>query len=339
MYGKILNSMIALLIAGFYTFANAQAYSSQQENLRLLDRLERVERDMETVQKQVYREQVSLNNDEDQSGEMVVSHNGAALEVRMSEIEEQMRALNGKIEQAEFATNQLTEQLTKLSGDLEFRLEEIEKTLTAEPKLLSSKSSPKERSLEKGIASSSQKSEKPAVQEAGPVKKEMPRSLGTIPVELKEPTLEEELVLTEDTETVAKETKGVEEPEALYDEAYALLQGGDYNQAIATFKKYITNYPKHRLVGQAYYWTGESYFAQKNYQNAGVNFLKSYKQFPKGAKAPESLLKLGMSLGHLKKKKDACKMHQRLIREYPKASSVIQQRAEQEMKRLSCIKQ
>jgi TolA-binding protein len=50
---------------------------------------------------------------------------------------------------------------------------------------------------------------------------------------------------------------------------------------------------------------------------AAINYLKGYKQFPKGAKASDSLLKLALTLGELKKKTEACSMLSRLETEFP----------------------
>ena len=60
------------------------------------------------------------------------------------------------------------------------------------------------------------------------------------------------------------------------------------------------------LAGNAQYWLGETYYVRKDYENAATAFALGYQKYPKSAKAADDLLKLGMSLGNLGKKPDAC---------------------------------
>ena len=57
-------------------------------------------------------------------------------------------------------------------------------------------------------------------------------------------------------------------------------------------------YPNDPLAGNAQYWLGETYYVRKDYKNAAAAFAEGYQKYPKGPKAADDLLKLGMSLGN-----------------------------------------
>ncbi|MEK7327533.1 MAG: tetratricopeptide repeat protein, partial [Chloroflexota bacterium] len=65
-------------------------------------------------------------------------------------------------------------------------------------------------------------------------------------------------------------------------------------------------------------------------------FLEGYKGYPKGSKAPDNLLKLGMSLAALNRQGEACTTFTRLAKEFPDAPSNLKAVTENERKKLSC---
>lgn len=109
-----------------------------------------------------------------------------------------------------------------------------------------------------------------------------------------------------------------------------------YDDAIAAFEKFAADNPQNPLVSSAYYWMGESYFVEKDYENAAKKFVGGYKKFPKGQRAPETLLKLGDSLAGLNKKKDACITYGKLANEFPKAGNVVKKKLAESRAKLNC---
>ena len=61
-------------------------------------------------------------------------------------------------------------------------------------------------------------------------------------------------------------------------------------------RSFVERYPKDPLAGNAQYWLGETFYVRKDYSNAATAFAQGYEKYPKGAKASDDLLKLGMSL-------------------------------------------
>ena len=121
-----------------------------------------------------------------------------------------------------------------------------------------------------------------------------------------------------------------------YDQAFAWLRQSRYEEAEKAFSQFIEHYPNHELVSNAYYWLGETHYVRQNYKSSAIEFLKGYKKYPKGNKAADSLLKLSISLGHLKKTEEACASLEKLISEFPTAPNAIKQRAENEAQKHDC---
>lgn len=121
-----------------------------------------------------------------------------------------------------------------------------------------------------------------------------------------------------------------------YDTAYATLMRGDYSGAETGFRTFLATYPRDRLAPDAQYWLGESLYSQARYRDAADAFLKSYSDNPETPKAPDSLLKLGLSLEGLGEKDAACTTFSELLSKYPKASRTLRDRARSEMQAAGC---
>ncbi|PCJ29720.1 MAG: tol-pal system protein YbgF [Rickettsiales bacterium] len=103
-----------------------------------------------------------------------------------------------------------------------------------------------------------------------------------------------------------------------YDYALAALKDSKYLDAEGQFASFIRNYPTHRLQSNATFWYAETFYRRGLFSKAAINYLRSYKKYPKGAKAPDALLKLAYSLASLNKGKEACSMLKKLDLEFPK---------------------
>jgi len=120
-----------------------------------------------------------------------------------------------------------------------------------------------------------------------------------------------------ETKPTLTPNKNVAPDKQAYDLALAAYKDNKINDAKEKFKNFIQKYPKSSMISNAYFWSGECFFKQKDYNQAAVNYLKGYKESPKGAKASDSLLKLALSLGELKKTTEACNMLAKLDKEFP----------------------
>jgi len=114
------------------------------------------------------------------------------------------------------------------------------------------------------------------------------------------------------------------------------MRQADYPAAEDAFKNFIHEHPNDPLAGSAQYWLGETYYARADYADAASAFAEGYKRYPKGAKAADELLKLGMSLARANQKQNACVAFAQLDREFPNPTNPIKERARDEKKKLGC---
>ena len=74
------------------------------------------------------------------------------------------------------------------------------------------------------------------------------------------------------------------------------------------------------------------------YVDAASAYLEGYQKYPESEKAPDNLLKLGVSLVQIGEKDQGCMMIISLEKEYPEASQSILQKAKYEEKKFECKK-
>ncbi len=106
-----------------------------------------------------------------------------------------------------------------------------------------------------------------------------------------------------------------------YDAAMALVNAHQYDKALDSLAAFLVRWPEHPYANNAMYWRGECYFARGDYRRAAEQFEGVVARFPAGAKAPDALLKLGMSqqrLGDATKAKDS---FDRLTQLYPQSDA------------------
>jgi tol-pal system protein YbgF len=276
-----------------YTPAYAQ-WNDDQANMQ---RMERLERELQLLQRQVARGESPTVTTITPLNENEVADTGgpAALGVRLSQMEEEMRALRGKVEEVEFKNRQLAENLEKLQRDTEFRFNEIKPGTTA-------------MVAETATETASKNERKPLA--------------GNAPEGSAEPT--------------EKPSGEFANPRDHYQHAFRLLQQTNYEEASKSFADFIKRYPKDPLIGNAYYWQGETFYIRRDYVGAADHFRQGFEALPNGQKAGDNLLKLAMSLNALQRDKEACVVLGQVISRFKKKSPAIGDKAQQERERIGC---
>ncbi|CFX00175.1 Tol-pal system protein YbgF [Candidatus Filomicrobium marinum] len=135
---------------------------------------------------------------------------------------------------------------------------------------------------------------------------------------------------------VAAAPMGGGDPKQLYETAYGYLLQQDYGAAEASFEDFLNRYPSDPLSGNAQYWLGETHFVRSQYKAAASAFLKGYENYRQSSKAPDSLLKLAMSLDRLGQRDAACSSYSELTSQFPNAPQHIRERAAAERSRSGC---
>ena len=268
-----------------------------EDNQVLIDRLDRMERDMQSLQMEVFRDsddskpqRRSSAADGGGGNQTLEASAISKIDARMSAIEKTLRELTGRVEEIGYKLAQTQNFFDKYATDQELRLQALDQKIQATAAALAAMTPPA-----------------PAPQSNA----NLPPSTDASPPA---PT----------------------DPKAQYDQAIASLQNADYPLAEKQLRAFIQANPKDALSANAQYWLGETHYVQGDFQGAAVEFLKSYKQSPKGPKAPDSLLKLALSLSNSDKKREACASFAKLAKEFPKAGDAIKSRADGESKKLKC---
>jgi len=327
-------SVLALLALG----TDLRAQQSNSDVRPLLDRLDRLERDVNLLQRQVYR---------GGNGSAPVPSAGTGdsalnAELRMGRLEDQMRTLTGQIEESNYKIDQLRQRLDKLQSDIELRLTQLEHPGSAPaaggqpaPQAAAPEPSAQQNAvvLRPPAPTPGANSSADQTQLASP-----PRTLGMIqvaPGQSAAPTVATPVVPPE-TRTASTAPAADSTPQEQYNYAFSLLRQSRYDEAAQALKAFVQRNPKDPLAGNAQYWLGETYYVRKDYTNAAATFAEGYEKYPKNVKAPDNLLKLGMALSNLGQKDNACRAFGRLDRDYPQAPGEIKDRAAGEKKRLGC---
>jgi tol-pal system protein YbgF len=80
-------------------------------------------------------------------------------------------------------------------------------------------------------------------------------------------------------------------------------------------------WPDHPYADNAMYWRGECYFAKGDYLHAAEQFEGVVTRFPAGNKAPDALLKLGITQQKLGNPLKAKEYFDRLAQTYPQSAA------------------
>ena len=114
-----------------------------------------------------------------------------------------------------------------------------------------------------------------------------------------------------------KPTATAQTPDSLYQSGRDAFAAGNTAKAREIFGRFLEQYPGHELSANATYWLGETYFKEKNYDQAIVTFQQVIKGFPKHEKVPAALLKQGLSFKELGDTKSARYVYKKLVEEFP----------------------
>lgn len=115
-----------------------------------------------------------------------------------------------------------------------------------------------------------------------------------------------------------------------------LYKQGQYDGAATGLKSFLDKYPRDKLVPDAVYLLGESYSKLGRHREAAEQFLRLSTDYSKAPRAPDSLLRLGMSLNAMGVKEQACATYEEVTRRYPTASADVRASVDREMKRARC---
>lgn len=111
-------------------------------------------------------------------------------------------------------------------------------------------------------------------------------------------------------------------PDALYMKGLENCKAGNMTAARDIFTKFLEQYPQHDLAANAYYWIGETYYSEKNYEPAILAFQEVIKNHPQKEKVPAAMLKQAMAFKAINDTKNARYVLKKLLETYPKSAEI-----------------
>jgi tol-pal system protein YbgF len=281
-----------------------------------------------------------------------------AMDPRVGPLEEQIRSLNGRIEEMSYQLLQMQEQLRKTQEDNEYRFQELEGGKTS--------TSGQNGALDKPVNGGTEDQQiatnrLPADDTAGADIASTDRTTGDPPQELgsirfdengnpigadTNPSLDQSASIGNDNSLPGvdsglpaaseRATASLDNPDDIYQAAYGHVLSGDYQIAEREFRDYLDIFPEGEKAADASFWMGEAQYSQGNFNDAAKTFLNAHQTFGQSKKAPEMLLKLGMSLAALDNRETACATLREVNKRYPNASRAVKSKVTTEQSRLSC---
>ena len=309
-----------LLLLFFFIFFNTSVKTEEEKIQSIVDQIQIITQDLKTLEKAVYKSSditsASLSSD-NLNEDILTKHL-----LKLNEIEDQFRELTNRFEEVNFKLDKLSNRVSKIQSDTQLRITDLE--------------SVNQNSLNEG--------EQKKVSLPGTAK---PQDFGAAPGYQKKSSLPD----TQQTQSIESAatviTEEAEQKESLlpdkppseqYEFAVSFMKIGDYETAEFALKEFIEKNKDHDLAGNAQYWYGETFRIRQLYSDAASAYLDGYQNYPKSKKAPDNLLKLGITMVQLGEKDQGCAMISGIKKQYPKASKSVLQKAQYEQKKFKCAK-
>ena len=313
---KFKKTLITIIV---FLFFNPISAEEEEIYLKAIsDQIQVITKDLKTLEKAVYQKSdaislkpSSITKSDSLNEDIMTKHL-----LKLNEIEDQFRELTNKFEEVNFKLDKLSTRVTKIQSDTQLRFSDLESETinTTKEKKVALPGSAKPQDF--GAA--------PAYQTSN-----LPKNQSINSVESAKTVIAEE---PEKRESLLPDKPANEQ----YEFAVSFMKIGDYETAEFALKEFIDKNKDHDLAGSAQYWYGETFRIRQLYSDAATAYLDGYQNYPKSKKAPDNLLKLGITMVQLGEKDQGCKMILGLKKEYPKASKSVLQKAQYEQKKFKC---
>ena len=307
---------VLLLTMFFVSSVNAEQEEVYLQSIS--DQIQVITKDLKTLEKAVYQKSdvtsssvlTSIKSD-GLNEDIMTKHL-----LKLNEIENQFRELTNKFEEVNFKLDKLSTRVTKIQSDTQLRFSDLENGVVSSPQEKQASLPGSSKPQDFGAA--------PAYETTNLPKEQSINSVESAQTVITQEPQERESLLPDKS------------PGEQYEFAVSFMKVGDYETAEFALKEFIDKNKDHDLAGSAQYWYGETFRIRQLYSDAATAYLDGYQNYPKSKKAPDNLLKLGITMVELGEKDQGCKMISGLKKEYPKASKSVLQKAQYEQKKFKC---
>ena len=308
---------IIFIISYSFIFISLNAEEEEIYLKSISDQIQVITKDLKTLEKAVYQKSdisltsTNISKTDGLNEDILTKHL-----LKLNDIEDQFRILTNKFEEVNFKLDKLSSRVTKIQSDTQLRFSDLEGSGEIKKKenqsTLMGSSKPQDFGANPGYQTSN-----------------LPQEQRINSVESAQTVIAEQ---PEKKESLLPDKPANEQ----YDFAVSFMKIGDYETAEFALKEFIEKNKDHDLAGSAQYWYGETFRIRQLYSDAATAYLDGYQNYPKSKKAPDNLLKLGITIVQLGEKDQGCKMISGLKKEYPKASKSVLQKAQYEQKKFKC---
>jgi tol-pal system protein YbgF len=332
----------ALALAGFLLAGSGLALAQDDDGGggEMRTRIQRLERDLRDLQQEVYRGTGAAPRPltpPPASADVPAAQAGPVSQ-RVSDMEDTLQRLTGQIEELQNQNRLLQQKVDRMQRALDYQSGAAPATSPAPSGAApQTRVYPDDTAPAPGVAAN-----EPTTLAPGP------STLGTIsrdtPMPQPKPGAAAEAVGTTGAATPsapAQRTAALPSSpgsaQAEYDSAMALLRKAQYEAAQRAFRAYADAHPGDARAPDALFWAGDiAYSARRDYASAARAFAELLKKYGKAGRAPESMLKLGLSLLGLGQKQEGCATLAALPVRYANAAPALVARATAERRRAAC---
>lgn len=211
----------------------------------------------------------------------------ADLQIQLTALQEEVRLLNGKVEEQDYKIAQLLERQRELYRDID-------------------------RRLSGGAAGNSTE---PVTVNAVPA---LPEQVSTPDAPVASTTVSEP---PKPANKPGKGSKDIEAEQKAYDAIFPLVRSKQYSEAAKAYLDFLQQYPDGRNAANARYWLGQVYYVQGSNEDAEMQFKLVMSQYPDSPKASDALLKLATIEERRGALAAAKALFQQVVQKYPGSSS------------------
>ena len=258
--------------------------------------------------------------------------------MRIDRLEDELRRANGQIEELQNQNVRLQEQFKRFREDVEFRLSGAKPSggAAAPPPVALSEPPPvvkprKGDAFDPALDPNAPGAPRvigstaPSAPLGAPLEIERPTPLGVAPKPADAPPT-----------IVTSGLDFTDRPKEQFNSAVEAYKAGQYADAEAQLKAFLSTNSTHRLAPDAIFFLGETYLQRSRPREAAEQYLKLSTDFSRSTRAPDGMMRLGQSLAMLGNSEQACATFAEVGKRYPTASSQVKKTVEREMQKDHC---
>ena len=316
-----LMSVSAALAVGLPIVLSGAAVAQDPAADALLKRLERMQRDINALSRQVYRGEgpppsaasgPAGRTPSPPAGAGASTAYAARVQAKITQFEAELRDLTGQVEGFGNTLRRINERLDKLIGDVDFRLSSLEAARTAAPAgaAPAAPAAPRRSAGFPGVTLSARAPPKADRSPGAAGRKPSAPSPGRTSRAFRGPRVlrprhrhrrahrhprrrrhnppprRRRPRPPPNRRRRRREFFPPGTPRVRYRFAYSLLRQADYDKAATAFEEFLGAHPNDKLASNARYWLGETHYVRRDYRTAANEFLTGFQKNPKGRRRP-----------------------------------------------------